>query len=99
VGDDEIQAGMTVPPVPDAETVEADQPLDPGDPREQHDLDQGRVGGQQAGDPAHAREAVADRVDVRDSATVEPKPDERGGVAGEDEPGNRADSGPSGTNG
>ena len=55
----EVEAGMTVAPVPDREAVEADQPLEPGDPREQHDLHQCRVGGQQAGQPAEAREQVA----------------------------------------
>ncbi len=39
---------MPVPAVPDGEAVEADLPLDRGEPREQQHLDEGEIGAEQA---------------------------------------------------
>jgi len=40
VCDDEVEAGMPVPAVPDSEAVEADEALDAGKAREQQHLEQ-----------------------------------------------------------
>ena len=39
----QVEDGMTVPAMPDGEPVEAHEPLDPGEPGKQQDLDQGDV--------------------------------------------------------
>ena len=66
VREDEVDAGMTVPAVPDAQPVEADEALEPGQPREQQDLEQRRVRGEEARDPGQRGEQLAGREIVRD---------------------------------
>ena len=56
VGEHEIEAGVAVPAVPDGQAVEADEPLEPGDSREQDHLEEREVGAQQ---PREARDAVS----------------------------------------
>jgi hypothetical protein len=43
VREDQVEDGMTVPAMPDGEPVEAHEPLDPGEPGKQQDLDQCEV--------------------------------------------------------
>jgi hypothetical protein len=86
VREDEVDAGMPVPPVPDGEPVEADHPLDHGDPREQQHLDQRQVGAEQAGEPSEAREQVPRPGEVVEVAAVRPEPDDDAGVGEHDEP-------------
>jgi hypothetical protein len=86
VREDEVETGVAVPAVPDGEAVEADEPLEPADPREQHDLEQGRVRSEEAGEPPDAGEQLTGAVHVRDVATVHPQPDDQGGVAAADRP-------------
>jgi hypothetical protein len=47
VREHEVERRVGVPAVPDAEPIEADEPLEPGQPGEQEHLDQRRVGGEQ----------------------------------------------------
>jgi hypothetical protein len=66
--------------VPDRQPVEAGERLEPGEAREQQQLEQCRIRGEQARDPGEAREDVAGAVDVRDVAAVRPQPDDHGRV-------------------
>jgi hypothetical protein len=80
VREHEVDARVAVPPVPDAQPVEADQPLEHRHAREQRHLQEREVGAQEAGDPRDARQHVARRRE-RPVAAVDPEPDDHPGVA------------------
>jgi hypothetical protein len=94
VGQDEVETGVAVPAVPDGQPVEADERLEPGQSREQEDLEEREVGGEQARDPRDARQDVPGAVQVGDVAAVVPEPDDHGGVAEHDRPDERERRGP-----
>ena len=84
--EDEVEAGVTVPAVPDGEAVEADEILDDGEPREQEHLQQRRVRPEEARDSGGAREELSGRQIVGQVASVHPEPDERCGIPGDERP-------------
>ena len=86
VREHEVKRRVAVPAVPDAEPVEADEPLQPGQPREQEHLDQRRVGGEQPGDAGERGQQLAGGEVLGDVAAVHPEVDDRGGVARENGP-------------
>lgn len=66
---------MTVPAVPDAESVKPDGALQRRQSREQHHLDERKVGGKQAGNPPDAREELPRRARPQ-VAAMDPEPDD-----------------------
>ena len=88
VREHEVEAGVAVPAMPDAQPVEADEPLERGDPREEDHLEEREVGAEQAGEAGDAREDVAARAQ-REIAAVDPQPDDRGRIPEHDGPDGR----------
>jgi hypothetical protein len=86
VREHEVERRVPVPAVPDAKPVEADEPLEPGQPREQEHPDQRRVGGEQTGDAGERGQQLAGGEVLGDVAALNPEVDDRGGVTGEDGP-------------
>src|SRR5581483_1881129 len=82
---------LAVPAVPDAESVEAGDALEPGDPREQDDLQESAVGAEQAGEPRDAGQRLAGRVHAGDVPAVPPEPDDRDEVPEQQAPDRRGD--------
>ena len=88
VSEDEVERRVAVPAMPRRQPVEAEQPLEHRQPREQHDLDQREVCPEQAGDAADAREQVGRRPRMG-IAAVPPEPDDHGRVPRHDQPDER----------
>ena len=93
VRDDEVDRRVPVPAVPDGEPVEADEPLDERQAREQDHLDEREVGAEETRDAGDARQRLAGgrRVEV---AAVGPEPDDAAGVAEDERPDEREPGGP-----
>ena len=86
VREDQVEARVPVPAVPDGEPVEAGETLEPRQPRQQHDLQERGVGAEEPGDARDAREQLAAVVNVGDVAAVRPEPHDHPGVAENDGP-------------
>ena len=78
--DHEVDAEVAVPAVPLRQAVEAGDPLEDRQPRQQHHLDEGEVGADQAGEARGPREQVGGRVHG-EVAVVDPDPHQGGDVA------------------
>jgi hypothetical protein len=84
VREHEVEAPVAVPAMPGAEPVESDEPLQPGQPREQQHLEERGIRPEEPGDPREARQPLAGAVDAEDVAAVPPQPHDRGEIADED---------------
>jgi hypothetical protein len=80
-----------VPAMPDGHAVDADEPLEPGKPCEQDDLDERRVSPEQAGEPRERGDELTGTQVVACVPTVHPEPDDRRGVSEEEGPENGRD--------
>ena len=89
VGEHEVDARVAVPAVPDAQTIEAGQPLQHRQPRQQDDLEEREIRRQQARDAGDARQDVAARA-CGEIAAVHPEPDDRDRVSDQHRPDERA---------
>jgi len=58
VSDDEVDASVAVPAVPDRQAVEADRALESRQAGQEEDLNEREVGGEQAGQPGQARQPL-----------------------------------------
>ena len=58
----------------DREVVEADQPVEPGDPGQQQHLEQREVRGKEPRQPGEARDELGDAVDAREVPAPVPEP-------------------------
>ena len=92
VDDHEVDAEVAVPAVPLRQAVEAGEPLEHRQPREQHDLHEREIRADETGEPGRPREQVGRRVHG-EIAVVDPDPDEGADVAEVDRPRNEQGDG------
>ena len=64
VGEDQVDHRVARPAVPDRQPVEADDPLEERQPREQQDDDQRQIPGEERREAAHSEQEVVERVPV-----------------------------------
>jgi hypothetical protein len=87
------QSGAAVSPVPDRQAIEPHEALEPGDSRQEQDLDQSKIRTEEPRDPADAREEVACGLG-REAAAGDPEAGDDAGVRQDDAPYAAADQGP-----